>query len=239
MKQKVSGRKFIGGLAVALLLPLSFFAIARLLSKDNLHMPGYYGVDRVEAKTINDKLHTDTIYHKVSDIGGINQLGQQVSINKNLEGKILVIGFFYINCPETCIQVAHNMMILERSFRKDPKKEFSLNNDIQFLSITVSPETDSFKALRVFADKIGADHDHWWFLNAGKKDVYNFATKDLFLPGNANDISMAGLIDTNTIVLVDKHRHIRGYYNGTSVSDIKRCADDIALTGLEKENRKR
>jgi protein SCO1/2 len=99
MSNKRSNKRFILGLAVAFLLPLSFYFIAKMLSKDKIHLPDYYGVERVDKKDVNGKIEYDTVYHHINDITLTNQLGQLVSLNKSLAGKILVVSFFFADCP--------------------------------------------------------------------------------------------------------------------------------------------
>ena len=133
MAQKRSNKKFFLGLVVAFLLPLSFYLITVQLSKGKVKMPRYYFVDKVEP-TVNGA-PADTVYHQVGDIELTNQLGEKVSLNKSLAGKSVVLDFFFTNCPSICPQLSKNMRQLQISFKKDPKKEASLDTIVQFISI--------------------------------------------------------------------------------------------------------
>lgn len=233
MSKKASNKTFLGGLAVALLLPLSFWLYYTLkvgeVVKDRL--PHYYIVDSIAGK--------DTVYHRVADITFTNQLGNKVSLNKTLAGKIVVIDFFFTRCPSICPRLTANIRLLQKAFMKKPFMENSLGNDIQFLSVTVNPEHDSFPVLRAYADRFGANHDHWWFLTGNKKDIYNLARNELRLSVQPGDGGADDFIHTEKLVLLDTSRYIRGYYNGLDTVDLKRCADDIVLLTLEKKRKKK
>jgi protein SCO1/2 len=238
MAQKRSNNKFILGLAVAFLLPLSFYFITKALSKDKIHMPRYYGVDSVISNTANGKTHNDTVFHRISDLALTNQLGDKISIDSNLKGKILVIDFFFINCPSICPRLTGNIGMLQKAFRKNPRMEQSLDNEVQFVSVTVDPAHDSFQALRAYADRFYANHDHWWFLTGDKKAIYDFARNELRLEVGPGDGGADDFIHTEKLTLIDKDRHIRGYYNGLDTADVRKCADDIVLLTLEKDKNK-
>jgi len=235
MSKKRSNTKFLLGIAVAVLVPLSCFLVVSQMSKGKSRMPRYYGVERVEQLKDGKE---DTIYHQVADLVLTNQLGHKVSLNKDLKGKMLVIDFFFTTCPSVCPQLTANMHKLQTSYSKDPKKESSLDTVVQFISITVNPERDTFQALRAYADRYGANHDRWWFLTGDKKTIYNFARNELHLPVGPGDGSADDFIHTEKMVLLDRDRNIRGYYDGLSDSSVLKCADDIVYLTLERKVRK-
>ena len=239
MSEKKSTNRFIWGLAVAFLLPLSFYFIAKTLSKDKIFMPGHYGIDRVDSAAADGKVVRDTIYHTTSDLALTNQLGDKITLNETLQGKILVVDFFFANCMGTCPKLSGNMALLQKAFRHNPKMENGLDNSVQFVSITIDPAHDSFPELRKYADRYGANHDHWWFLTGDKKDIYNFARNELKLSVGPGDGGAEDFIHTEKMVLIDAKRNIRGYYDGLDTAQIKKCADDIVLLTMEKEHKRK
>lgn len=230
MSKKQSNTKFILGIAVALLVPLFCFFVVTKMSEGRVKMPGHYFIDRIADQSGK----RDTIYHQAADIVLTNQLGRAVSLNKDLQGKILVVDFFSTTCEPACSQLSRNMRQLQTSFKKDTKKEASLDTVVQFISITVDPDHDSFPALRAYADKYGANHDHWWLLTGDKKTIYNYASNELQVATNTGDSGENNIIHSKKFVLLDKNRQIRGYYNGLDDTAVRRCADDIVLLTLEK-----
>ena len=238
MDNKKLNNKYLIGIAVAFGLPLFCYLIVSALSKNAIHPPKHFIVDSVDVKTVDGKKQTDTIYHKVSDLRLTNQLGESVSIDSDLKGKILVFDFFFVSCPTICPRLTANMGMLQNAFRKIRRKESSLDTVVQFISITVNPSNDSFQRLRAYADKHGANHDKWWFLTGDKKVIYNFARNELFVTVAPGDGGPEDFIHTEKMVLVDHNRNIRGYYNGLDTMDVRKGADDIVLLTLEKEKKK-
>jgi len=238
MSKKNSNTKFTLGIAVALLVPLFCFFLVSVLSKGKVKMPGHYGIDHVDSHEQGGNAVQDTVYHQVADITLTNQLGKKVSLNNDLRGKMVVIDFFFTTCPSICPLLSNNMRMLQTGFKKDEKKEASLDTVVQFISITVDPTHDSFPALRAYADRHGANHDHWWFLTGDKKAIYNFARNELHLTVGPGDGGADDFIHSNQFVLLDKDRYIRGYYNGLNDTDVRKCADDIVLLTLERKHGK-
>ncbi len=238
MTKRSSSKKFLIGIAVAFLLPLSFYFIARLLSKDKIYLPGYYVADSIDSISNDGKTEVDTVFHQVADILLTNQFGKQISVNDDLKNKILVVDFFFISCPTICPKLTTNMGLLQKAFRRNPKMERSLDTAVHFLSITVNPERDTFQALRAYANKYKANHDTWWFLTGAKKDIYNYARNELRVYATPGDGGADDFVHTEKLVLLDQDRYIRGYYNGLDTADLKRCADDIVLLTLEKKKKR-
>lgn len=228
-QKKNTFTKYLGGLAVAVLLPLSFYFITKALSKDKIKLPDYYVVEGKDA-------NGDTAYHKVGDIALTNQLGEQITTNGTLAGKSMVISLFYTGCDDTCRKVIGNVTMLQKAFRRNPRMENQLDTIVQFISISTDPVHDTVPALRAYADGFHANHDHWWFLRGDATAINNFVANELHMPSAKGQ---DGFLHSNTYVLVDKNRYVRGYYNGLDTGDVRRCADDIVLLSLEKENRKK
>jgi protein SCO1 len=232
-------KKYLIGIAAAFGLPLFCYIVVSSLSKGAVKMPGHFIVDSVDVRTENGKRVADTFYHRVKDLKLTNQLGQEISTNTSLAGKILVVDFFFVSCPTICPRLTNNMAMLQNAFRHLRRKEINLDTVVQFISITVNPEGDSVSRLRAYADKHGANHDRWWFLTGDKKTIYDFARNELFVTATEGDGGPNDFIHTEKMVLIDKNREIRGYYNGLDTMSVKQCADDIVLLNMEREKKNR
>lgn len=237
--QKSVFPKITIAIAVAVLVPLSFFIIAKALKKDRIKMPPHYIVERIDSVVSRGSIHYDTVYHQVGELRLQNQLGDMVSLNGDLKDKVLVIDFFFTNCPVVCPKLTSNLTLLQKAFRKDPKKEVTMTNDVQIISITVNPERDSFPALRAYADRFGVNHDHWWFLTGPKQTIYEFARNELAVVAEPGDGGTDDFIHTEKIVVVDQDRYIRGYYDGLDTAAIAKAAYDVSLITMEKKRKKK
>ncbi|HTN18500.1 MAG TPA: SCO family protein [Chitinophagaceae bacterium] len=232
MSQQNSNKKFFIGLTVALLLPFSFYIIAKMLGKDKLGMPPYYQAERIDSAVVNGKMHYDTSFHQVNDIVLFNQMGDQVSLNKDLAGKMLVVEVFFTRCGTICPRLTSNMGILQKAFRKN-------DTAIHLVSITIDPENDTVQALRAYADRYAANPDRWWFLTGNRTPIENYLRNELKLMVKPSDGGAEELDHTQTIVLLDKERYIRGYYDGLDTAALKQCADDIGLLSMQRKREPR
>ncbi len=230
MTDQRSNTKFFIGLTVALLLPLSFYIIAKLLGKDKLAMPRYYNAQQIDSTLSNGKMEYDTTFHKAGDVVLQNQMGDFVSLNNDLEGKVLLVEVFFTQCQTICPKLTGNMTMLQKAFKKN-------DTTVQLISITIDPENDSVAALKNYAASFKANPDHWWFLTGDRKAIYNYVRNELKLMVKPSDAGAEELDHTPTIVLIDKDRYVRGYYNGLDTIALKYCADDIGLLSMQK-NRK-
>ncbi len=227
MSKKNSNKTFWIGLAVALGLPLSFYLVAKVLHKDQIVMPAHFGMKGVSPAG-------DTLWRTTGELQGVNQMNEPVSLNAGLEGKVLAIDAFFIDCTEICPRLSSNMALLQRVFRRTAKQRN--DTSVQLISITTQPETDSVPRLREYADSYRANSDHWWFVQASPQATAHYLREELKLTGDA---AGEGLMHSPTIVLLDKKRRIRGYYNGLDSAEVRKCADDIVLLTIEKDRPRR
>ena len=225
MANKNSNKKFFIGITIAVVVPLSLYFITRHFTDGHVKLPGHYIAEGVDK-------NGDTVYHHVADLRLTNQYANSISLDSDLKGKILVIDFFFVNCPTICPHLTRNMAHLQQAFRKN-------DSIVHFISITVNPGHDSAQVLRAYADHYGVNGDHWWFLTGDKKKIYDYARDELSVVAEPGDAGPNDFVHTQKIVLVDKNRHIRGYYDGLDSTEIKRCADDIVLLWLEKEKKQK
>lgn len=213
---------------MVILIPLAGYYIVKFYSKDAVHMPGHYFYDSVKVVEKRGKNVPDTVWHKVRNIHFTNQLGKKVSLD-DLNGKILVINFFFTHCPTICPGLTVNMKKLQNSFIKNP-------DIVQFISISVDPENDSVPALRKFADRFNINHDTWWMVTGDKKDIYDFAMNEIKASIADTDIDTA-FIHTEKFFLLDSNRIVRGWYDGFDTVKQSLLARDIPTLMLERDRK--
>jgi len=220
--------KSIIALTIAILFPLIGYWMVKIYSKDAVHMPRHYFYDSVVLNQARGKSSYDTVWHRVNNISLTNQLGKKVSLN-DLQGKILVIDFFFTHCPTICPGMARAMKKLQTSFEKNPYI-------VQFISISVDPDRDSIQNLRLFADRINVNHDTWWFLTGDKKQIYQFALQEL--KANIADSNVdTAFIHTENFFLLDTNRVVRGWYNGLDTLEQSKLVAAIPTLMLERDKK--
>ncbi len=212
------------------MLPLSFYIVAKVLKKDQISMPRYYNPERIDSSMSGGVKTYDTTFIRVPELTLVNQMGDTVSVNKSLEGKIVVVNLFFTQCGSICPRLTGNIGLLQKAFRKN-------DTTVQLVSISVDPARDSFKALQQYAAAHNVDNDHWWLLTGDRTAIYNYARNYLKLLATPADGGVEELTHSQMLVLLDRERFVRGYYDGLDSLSIKQCADDIVLLSLEKKRK--
>ncbi|MCI5058952.1 MAG: SCO family protein [Flavobacteriales bacterium] len=162
----------------------------------------------------------DTSYHKIPSFSFTNHRNEEIN-SDSLEGKILVSNFFFTTCKTICPKMTMQMKRVQtKTFRW---------SDVTLLSHTVDPEADTLEVLRDYAKANDAIGGKWHFLTGTKEDIYALAQKGYLVSAMEGNGSGEPFIHSELIVLVDKSRRIRGYYDGTDREEISKLIDDIQL----------
>ena len=107
------------------------------------------------------------------------------------------------------------------------QEEFEGVVELAFLSHTVDPETDSTEALKAYQLHKQADGKNWSFVTGNKAELYDIARKGYFVPVQDGDGGPDDFIHSPMFMLVDKEKHIRGFYDGTNTEEVDKLIDDI------------
>lgn len=169
----------------------------------------------------------DTLYHTVSNFSFTNQLGQTITL-EDVKNKNFVAEYFFVNCEGICPIMNKNMMKVAKAFEND--------TNLKILSHTVKPEEDSVSNLLAYAQRHNANAKNWWFLTGNKKALYRMARKSYLMNNEEGDGDKDDFIHTELFVLVDKEKHIRGFYDGTSDADVSKLITDINRLRQEQLN---
>ena len=114
------------------------------------------------------------------------------------------------------------------------QERFKDDGDVFILSHTVDPETDSVSILRSYADKYNANSNMWSFVTGSKKELYDIAFKGYLVNAlEAEENAEEAFIHSELFILLDKEKHIRGIYDGTSTVEVNKLIDDIKVLKAE------
>ena len=166
--------------------------------------------------------------HRIADFELINQNGEIITQN-NYKNKIYVADFFFTRCTNICVAMAYNMSELQEYYKND--------DDIMFLSHSVTPVIDSVSVLKEYALNKGVVDAKWNVTTGSKKHIYELARKSYFAVIEDGDGGENDFIHTEQFVLVDKERRIRGYYDGTEKKDMEKLKKDMSLLKEEYTNK--
>ncbi|HRH37058.1 MAG TPA: SCO family protein [Flavobacteriales bacterium] len=233
MADEASARKrkkilILGGIAAFVLGLFVFFSPWLGLAKHRFTYLPYFGPRETVVVERNGEQVIDTVYATVPPFSFIDRYGKPFT-DRNVEGKILIVDFFFTRCPGICPKMGVQMQQLQLRFNEPAFK------DVVFLSHSVDPEYDTPAVLDAYANKLQADTARWKFLTGNKADIYLQGSEGYFLAAREDVMAEGGFLHSDQFVLVDKDRHIRGYYDGTTLTGINALEADLKM--LLKEER--
>ena len=173
-----------------------------------------------------DKMHIDTLWHRVPDFSFIDQEGN-VFTHQEVKKKIYVTDFFFSTCQTICPAMSGEM---ERVYQK------FLNDDrVLIISHTVDPETDSPEQLSKYAQQFDAKAGKWIFLTGEKAELYQIARKGYMLEASIGSGGADDFIHTQNFALVDGKGRVRGIYDGLEPEEIDMMMKDMQSLLKEME----
>src|SRR5688572_24347565 len=92
---------------------------------------------------------------KVPDFSFTDQ-NQKTITNKDFEGKVYVVEFFFTTCPTICPIMTENMKKIQDEFLGNPK--------VGIASFSIDPEKDSPQVLKEYAQEKGITKPQWHLL---------------------------------------------------------------------------
>ena len=202
-------------LAAAAVVLVIAFKFSKGANKPLSILP-YYGPKHYNPVT------KDTVYHTVLNFHLTDQMGQPVTLD-TFSHKIFVANFFFASCPGICKKMNSELEWVTHKFAHNP--------NVKFVSYTVDPMRDSVPVLAEYAKLHNAIPYQWYFLTGNKDSIYNLAWKSYYSAVHQNGVNF---VHSSNLALVDRHGHIRGFYQGTDSADIVRMIADIHA--LLKEN---
>ena len=159
-------------------------------------------------------------HHVIPPFSFTNQYGKETNQN-TAEGKIYVCDYFFTTCQSICPKMSNQLMRVYDKYKS--------RTDFLILSHTVDPETDTVQQLLSYAKQHGVTDEKWLFLTGSKKDLYALARKGYMLNAEEGNGGEEDFIHTQNFALIDKEKHIRGYYDGTDSAEVNRLMTDIQL----------
>lgn len=164
---------------------------------------GIYAVPKIVKHFQKADLHK---YAKVPDFEFINQNGEKIS-NKNYEGKVYVVEFFFTTCPTICPIMNQKMVIIQ--------DEFIGNPNFGIASISITPKIDTPEVFKEYAKRYKITHKNWHLLTGKPEEyVYKLSNNGFKLySGKTGNEEHAGFEHSGLFALVDKNGYIRSRYD--------------------------
>lgn len=169
-------------------------------------------------KMVDGKTATDSVYQKIPDFSFVNQYGDTVTA-KTLADKIYVADFFFTSCPTICPKMK---VQLKRVYER-----FKGNSGVMLLSHTIDPAHDSVPVLKEFADNLGVTGRQWLFVTGDREKIYEIGQTSYMVTAQQDESAPGGVVHSGAFILVDKAKHIRGIYDGTTEAGVDQLMNDI------------
>ena len=140
--------------------------------------------------------------------------GRTVS-SSELQGKVWVADFIFTTCAGPCPLMSTHMAALQRA---------TSELDVQLVSFTVDPETDTPEVLAEYANRYKADPERWVFLTGEKQALYDMIRSGFMLAVDDGSLTEGGkpgpglITHSVKFVLVDRNGQIRGFYSGDTAN---------------------
>jgi protein SCO1/2 len=165
--------------------------------------------------------------HTVAPFSLTDQDGSTVT-ERDVDGRVYVASFFFTRCQQLCPILGNGLRRVQTAFAADP--------DVLILSHSVTPEMDSVAALRRWATMRGVKSGRWHLLTGDRAQIRRLAERSYFVElSDTTGNTQGTLVHTETLVLVDGHRRIRGVYDGSLPYDVTQLIADIrTLRGEER-----
>ena len=199
------------GLFVALVLG------AYLIIRPSDRLPIYHP-SQLDPRLVDPSLKGQAGEHHILDFTLMDQKGALVSL-ADVKDRIVVADFFFTTCPTICPKMTKQMVRVQEAFADEDR--------LMLLSHSVTPEMDSVPVLAAYAELHGANYAQWRFLTGDRKQIYDLARKSYFAVLDEGDGGPDDFVHTENFVLVDPQRRLRGFYDGTSATDVDRLIGDI------------
>lgn len=123
-------------------------------------------VTETKESAINKEISDMSIYNLPSH--WTTQDGDNIEL-KELQGKVVVMVMIYTSCKAACPRLVADMRNIEKQIPENKK------DDVQYVFVSIDPETDTPERLKEFAIENKMDDDKWLFLRGTEEDTREFA----------------------------------------------------------------
>jgi len=197
-------------------------------------------INQIPGKSDLAFLNINGVPKKVPSFSFTNQNGKTIS-NKDYEGKVYVVEFFFTTCPTICPKMSANLVQVQNHF--DGIEDFGV------ASFTINPNHDTVEVLKEYADHYGMTNPNWHLLTGEQDVIYELANVGFNLYTAEDGEVEGGFEHSGNFALIDKNGFIRSriqngnpiiFYNGM-ISETEKV-DDIGqeqqITMLKEDIKK-
>ncbi len=142
------------------------------------------------------------------------QNGKHIEL-KELRGKVLVMVMIYTSCKAACPRLVADMRNIEK------KVPDAFKDKVQYVLVSIDPETDTPERLKAFAKENQMDNNQWLFLRSNDEQTREFSA---VLAVNYKKISPLDFSHSNIISVFNAEGELAFQQEGLGVDNEKAIA---------------
>lgn len=166
----------------------------------------------------DNEISEESIFHLTNKWN--TEEGEEIQLEE-LKGKTLVMVMIYTSCKAACPRLVADMRNIEAQIPIEKIK------NIQFVLISIDPETDTPERLKGFAKENLLDDDHWTFLQGTESGVREFAN---VLSVKYKEISPIDFSHSNIISVFNAEGELKHQQEGLGVDNKETIAVILEVT---------
>ncbi len=186
------------GILLGILILPSLFYVILSTGEHQIGRAPFFGPKELHPTKNIKRDIPDTVFYAVPDYTFFGLDGESKSL-ADLEGQVVVINFFCLDCYEENYRVLEQMGKLHARFKDKP--------EVTLLSVLIDSVNKASLPDAMDEYPMGSSGWEIWELSG---DWKIFAKDHLLLGTEFSDFA----VNPGTLVLLDGDRHIRGYYDG-------------------------
>jgi protein SCO1/2 len=141
---------------------------------------------------------------KVPEFSFTNQNGNTIT-NKDYEGKVYLVEFFFTTCPTICPRMNSNLIQIQNNFE-------GIDN-FGVASFTINPNYDTPEVLKAYAEKYGITNPNWHLMTGEQNAIYKLANEGFNLYTAEDESVEGGFEHSGNFALIDKNGFIRSRFD--------------------------
>lgn len=121
--------------------------------------------------------------------------------DKDYEGKVFVAEFFFTSCPSICPIMSKNLVEIQN--------EFSTSENFGIASFSITPDYDTPRVLKKYAERYGITDLDWHLMTGDKTKIYDLANSGFNIFAAEMPDAPGGFEHSGLFALIDKYGFIR------------------------------
>ena len=115
-----------------------------------------------------------------------------------------------------------------RSKLIEVQEKFLDDPEVKIVQHSIRPTTDTVDILKAYANTNGIISGKWHLVTGDRDAIYSLAKTAYFASDDLGNIQKTSdFLHTESLLLIDKNRHVRGIYNGLNSASVAYLISDI------------